>query len=361
MRVHRTALLAGLLLPVGAGAQSEFATPDGVRVPGAVIECATASPTVAAPCGILGAPLQIDHGSTTQAPPTGGSGVVGFLGGIYKELASGLTIGGSVAVSNLPTTQTVTGMVVTSDNGASVAGVAMPVGGSGVTGWLSAIWSKLAGTLGVSVANWPLIQAISGTVSVINLPATQTVAGTVSVSNLPSIQAVTGTVATFDTGATIAGTTLPAGCAGITGWLSAIWSRLAGTLTVSVSNLPANQTISGSIAVTNLPSTQSVIGSVTSTPPLAAFVDCSATIAIAGGTAQLLAVGSAGKSVIIQNVSAGSAGISLTSAMPNIGSQQTFTLPPFASFTTPTNIVFSSPIYAIGTLAGQVISCTLFQ
>lgn len=39
---------------------------------------------------------------------------------------------------------------VTVDNGAAITGAAMPAGGSGVLGWLSAIWTKLSGTLAVT-------------------------------------------------------------------------------------------------------------------------------------------------------------------------------------------------------------------
>jgi hypothetical protein len=44
----------------------------------------------------------------------------------------------------------------TADGGAAITGAAIPAGGVGLTGWLSAIWSKLAGTLTVSAASLPL-------------------------------------------------------------------------------------------------------------------------------------------------------------------------------------------------------------
>jgi len=40
--------------------------------------------------------------------------------------------------------------------GAPIAGAAMPAGGAGMTGWLSALWAKLSGTLSVSAAALPL-------------------------------------------------------------------------------------------------------------------------------------------------------------------------------------------------------------
>jgi hypothetical protein len=53
----------------------------------------------------------------------------------------------------------------------------------------------------VAVSNLPSSQVVSGTVAVSNLPSSQVVSGTVAVSNLPSSQVVSGTVA-------VSGTTL---------------------------------------------------------------------------------------------------------------------------------------------------------
>ena len=51
----------------------------------------------------------------------------------------------------------------------------MPAGGAGIRGWLSAIWTKLNGTLGVTGTFWQETQPVSGTVGVSNFPATQPV------------------------------------------------------------------------------------------------------------------------------------------------------------------------------------------
>lgn len=42
---------------------------------------------------------------------------------------------------------------------------AMPTGGVGIRGWLSAIWTKLNGTIGVTGTFWQAIQPVSGTVT----------------------------------------------------------------------------------------------------------------------------------------------------------------------------------------------------
>lgn len=51
-----------------------------------------------------------------------------------------------------------------------------------------------AGNLSVAVSNFPATQDVSGTVNVGNFPATQNVGGTVNVGNLPATQQVAGTV-----------------------------------------------------------------------------------------------------------------------------------------------------------------------
>ncbi len=70
-------------------------------------------------------------------------------------------------------------------DGADVTGVAMPAGGIGIRGWLSAIYKAITGTVSVSwsgqsvgVNNWPASQPVSGSISVSNFPAAQSVSGT---------------------------------------------------------------------------------------------------------------------------------------------------------------------------------------
>ena len=83
--------------------------------------------------------------------------------------------------------------VPVSDGGSPITGASIPAGGVGLTGWLSAIWSKLSGTLSVS---W------SGqSVAVSNFPSSQTVAGSVLVSNLPATQAISAAALPLPSGA----------------------------------------------------------------------------------------------------------------------------------------------------------------
>ena len=103
----------------------------------------------------------------------------------------------------------------------------------------------------VAVTNFPVSQNINGAVtvngevevkndagnplavSVGNFPATQPVSGSVSVSNFPASQAVTGTF--FQATQPVSGS-------------------------VSVSNFPVTQPVSGSVSVSNFPATQAVTG-----------------------------------------------------------------------------------------------------
>jgi Flp pilus assembly pilin Flp len=189
--------------------------------------------------------------------------------------------GGALAhVTNFPSSQT------TNDGGTPIAGAAMPAGGSGLSGWLSAIWSKLSGTLAVSwsgqsvaatqsgawsvsVSNLATTQAISaaslplpaGAATAANQPSLNADGGALAhVTNFPSTQVVSGAVTAYDGGAAITGAAMPTGGSGLTGWLSAIWSKLSGTLAVSWTGQSVAATQSGawSVSVSNLAATQAI-------------------------------------------------------------------------------------------------------
>lgn len=188
-------------------------------------------------------------------------------------------VSGTVAVSNLPVTQTVAGTV--------------------------------------AVSNLPATQPISGAVAVSNFPATQPISGTVAVSNHPASQAVTGAFFQATQPVSAAALPLPSG-ASTEATLAAIKAKtdnldvalstrtkpadtqtVAGT--VAVSNFPATQPVSGTVAISNLPATQAVTGTffqatqpvsgtVTATGPLtdaqlrAAPVPVSGTVTANAGT-----------------------------------------------------------------------------
>lgn len=113
---------------------------------------------------------------------------------------------------------------------------------------LTAINTKLAGTLLTQVTNPTPSGSVTGPIEVSNFPATQAVSGTVSVGNFPATQNVADADASTK--------------------LGAIDAKLAGTIqtqvtnaitgSVTVSNLPATQTISGAVSISNLPNIQKV-------------------------------------------------------------------------------------------------------
>jgi hypothetical protein len=79
---------------------------------------------------------------------------------------------------------------VAEPGGAAISGAAMPSGGVGLTGWMSAIWSKLSGTLAVSASSLPLP---SGAATSASQPALNGDGGALAhVTNFPAVQVVSG-------------------------------------------------------------------------------------------------------------------------------------------------------------------------
>jgi len=143
MLVRCLALLAPVLLPVAALAQSSFIAPDGLsRYPGVTIWCPNGTGVVACNFGSGGGgggAVSINLGGT--AVSTGHPFTVSD--GPLDALISGgaLTVGGNVGVSNFPASQAVTGTVAVSSL------PALPAGGNAIGG--------------VSVSNFPATQAVS--------------------------------------------------------------------------------------------------------------------------------------------------------------------------------------------------------
>ncbi|MGI4807426.1 MAG: hypothetical protein ACRYF2_04875 [Janthinobacterium lividum] len=138
----------------------------------------------------------------------------------------------SVTVGNLPTTQTITAATLPLPTGASTA------------------------------ANQPALNADGGAQShVMNFPATQAVSAVIL--PLPTGAAQDGTDAS--------GVASPAGASGIRGWLSGIYAKLSGTLSVGITTaLPAGTNTLGAVTGAG---TFTVVGQgVTGVAPLGASV-----------------------------------------------------------------------------------------
>ena len=201
--------------------------------------------------------------ATDVAQMSGGSGVLGWLSGIYKALTGTLT----ASVSNFPATQAVSGSV-TANAGTNLntSALALESGGN-----LASINTKIpaqgqalaAGSLPVVLptaqitALTPTSTTAAGTTATLALPV-QGVTNGVPMSISGTVTANLGTTDTANL-ATVAsaqgsngtGITQPTGGSGLLGWLSGIYKTLTGTLTTSVSNFPATQAVSGSVTATN--------------------------------------------------------------------------------------------------------------
>ena len=103
---------------------------------------------------------------TGISPPAGASGVTGWLSGIYQKLT------GSIAVTGTfwQATQPVSGTVTSNDGGAAGTGISPPAGGSGLSGWLSGIYQKLTGSIAVTGTFWQATQPVSGQVGGLTKP-----------------------------------------------------------------------------------------------------------------------------------------------------------------------------------------------
>jgi len=131
----------------------EWKNPDGSVTRGVVVEDGAGNKMTSFGGGAGGSNASV--GTNGAAAPTSAT-EIGFINALGNLAAVG---------SASPMPVTMASALVISDSGAAVSGAAMPTGGSGLTGWLSAIWSKLAGTLNVngnvSVSNFPASQVVS--------------------------------------------------------------------------------------------------------------------------------------------------------------------------------------------------------
>lgn len=238
-----------------------------------------------------------------------GSGAVGWFSFLWKLISdrlpsalvgdrlkvdgSGVTqpVSGSVSVSNLPATQTVSGTVTANfgtiagaatettlasrlSEGTSITGVSLP-NGSGAAGWFSFLWKLISDRLPSTLVGDRLKVDGSG--------VTQPVSGSVNVSNFPTIQAISATSLPLLNGLTVSNGKLlvdtgsfgsggggDANAANQTTQINletAIRDRLPSALVsdrLKVDGSGVTQPISGSINISNFPATQPI--SATSLP-----------------------------------------------------------------------------------------------
>ena len=170
-----------------------------------------------------------------------------------------VTVAGTVAVSNFPATQPVSGTVTSNQGGAPWT--VKPDG---------TVWSLTGTAANVSIANASLPVTQSGAWSM-SITGTATITGSVSVSNFPATQAISAAALPLPTGAatsalqstinttlgspfqaggSIGNTAFGATQSGV--WsIGRTWTLASGTDSVNVGNFPASQTVTGSVTVSN--------------------------------------------------------------------------------------------------------------
>ncbi len=131
--------------------------------------------------------------------------------------------------------------LVAAAQGAGGTGIAEPTGGTGILGWLSGIYSKLSGALAVTGTFWQATQPVSaaslplpaGAATAALQPALNADGGSLAhITNLPATQPVSGTFWQATQPVSAAALPLPANAAQETGGnLAAIATSVAGTLT----------------------------------------------------------------------------------------------------------------------------------
>jgi hypothetical protein len=228
-----------------------------------IIQTSSASSTV----GINNFPAsQVISGSVTVLNSTSSSSVVVTSGSVYvlnnsTSTASGSTfvsggsvnISNSIAISNLPTSQQVSGSV--SVNSGSISVVNFPSNQT-ISGSVTVLNSTSSSSVvvtsgsvyvlnnGTSVSSGSTFTT-GGSVNVLNFPDTQKISGSVTVLNNTSSSSVVVTSGSIY----VLNNSVSSGSTSVTGG------------SINVVNFPSVQPISGSVSVTNFPSTQVISGS----------------------------------------------------------------------------------------------------
>ena len=135
----------------------------------------------------------------SSSGPAGSNGSVGSTGAAVPSSAT--AVGFQNAAGNLVLPTPSAGLPV-ADSGAAIAGASIPAGGVGLTGWLSAIWSKVSGAALETGGNLASIAANVSTA------ANQTTANTSLASILTKATAIAASVAGTLTTALAAGSNI---------------------------------------------------------------------------------------------------------------------------------------------------------
>lgn len=323
-----------------------------------------------------------------------GGVVVGSEVEIKNDSGNPIPVAGSVSVSNFPATQPVSGTVAL-DSASLAALETISVANFPATQAVSAtdldirnlssaqdsvtvtgsVTSTVSGTVEITNDAGNAIP-VSGTVAVTDGGGSLTVDGTVAVSNHPASQSVVGSgaaataqrvqladeslAALESITATVSGTVTVAATDLDIRNLSSAQDSVAVTGSVSVSNFPATQAVSGTVAldsaslaaletisVANFPVVQQVSGTV-STTPSAADTNVTGTWAYAAGTAGTVTLPAGSKVLQISatSLAGGSFTVNGGSAI-TIPANQQFTLEPRGNLVAPTLVFTSTTAFVV--------------
>jgi hypothetical protein len=275
------------------------------------------------------------QGSTSDT--SANNTTIGLLNAIKETIAAHLpgtlTVSGSVAVSNLPATQSVSATSLPLPTGAATAVKQPAIGTSGTPSSDVLSVQGVTSMTPLKVDGSAVTQPISGSVNVGNFPATQPISGSVSVSNLPTTQTVTGTITETNSSAikTDADSLVTAiGSVSDVAWsgsgngsaiadLKAIYTHLGN---VGISSLPALAAGSNVIGHVIVDSAGTV--TITSLPALPAGSNTigGAQIVDAGGTNKVVIDASGNMQVRVQNANTNGQATMANSAPVTIASNQ---------------------------------------
>lgn len=156
-------------------------------------------------------------------------------------------VSGSISISNLPSSQAVTGAFWQALQPVSLASVPLAPGAATDT-TIAAMSAKLPASLGpkAASASMSFTPATDAVFTIGNFPSS------FSISNLPAIQPVSGTIAVSNFPASFTVSNFPA--------FPSSFAVSNFPTSFSISNLPATTTVQGTVSVSNLPATQPVSG-----------------------------------------------------------------------------------------------------
>lgn len=205
--------------------------------------------------------------SASNAPNTGGANNTVAV----SNFPTTQPVSGSVSVSNFPATQAISASALplptgAAQDGTDATGVTAPTGGSGIRGWLSGIYSKLIGQIRIIVSdpssgNGALVTAFHN--------ADNQSLGTAYGIMTGGVDQLLNGSGNLDRKRAVAGDGMAA--TGLAAEVPMLWNgtgydRAPGSATngmkVQVGNFPSSQTVSGSVSVSNFPATQPVSGSI---------------------------------------------------------------------------------------------------